>query len=267
VTHPRLSVSAVSSWHASFDDDLEMWERLGIDHVGLSLRKCEEVGLDVAARRVRAAGLRVSNVVECGWCALDDRAAWPAYRDRLGAALATFGAITVVTTGPAGSLEWDAAADAFCALVAPLDGARLAVENTSALRLDLSFVTTLRDTVDLAQLAGTRVCAEINSCWAERDLAQTLGRAGRTLAHVQLSDWRIGSLATPDRCVPGAGDIPLAAIVRRLDAAGYRGAFEVELVGPQIEREGYERAIARALIRTDALLRESLADRGDESLH
>ena len=105
--HPRLSVSAVSSWRASFDDDLAMWERLGVDCVGLSLRKCEEVGLERAAKRVRDAGLRVSNLVECGWCALDDRATWPAQRDRLRAALGTFGALTVVTTGPAGALCWD----------------------------------------------------------------------------------------------------------------------------------------------------------------
>jgi sugar phosphate isomerase/epimerase len=265
--HPRLSVSAVSSWRASFDDDLAMWERLGVDRVGLSLRKCEEVGLERAAKRVREAGLRVSNLVECGWCALDDRATWPAHRDRLRAALDTFGALTVVTTGPAGALGWDAAADAFCALVAPLDSSRLAVENTSPLRVDLSFVTTLRDTIDLAQLAGARVCVELNSCWAERDLTRTLGRAGGALAHVQLSDWRIGSLSTPDRCVPGDGDIPLAPILRQLDAARYRGAFELELVGPQIEDEGYEAAIARAVARTDDLLGESLADRGDEPLH
>ncbi len=266
--HPRLSVSAVSSWRASFDDDLAMWERLGIDHVGLSLRKCEEVGLDRAARRVREAGLRVSNIVECGWCALDDRSTWPAHRDRLRAALSTFGVVTVVTTSPAGALEWDAAADAFCALVAPLDAARLAVENTSALRVDLSFVTTLRDTIDLAQLAGTGVCVEVNSCWAERDLARTFGRLGSgEVVHVQLSDFRIGSLSTPDRSVPGDGDIPLAAILRQLDAAGYRGAFELELVGPRIEEEGYEAAIARAVARTNVLLHESLADRGDEPLH
>lgn len=79
----RLSVSAVSSWRATFDEDLALWQRLGISCVGLSLRKCEEVGLEVAARRVGDAGLRVSNLVECGWCALANRSTWAAYRDRL----------------------------------------------------------------------------------------------------------------------------------------------------------------------------------------
>jgi sugar phosphate isomerase/epimerase len=67
--------------------------------------------------------------------------------------------------------------------------------------------------------------------------------------------------------VPGDGDIPLASILRNLDAAGYGGAFELELVGPQIESEGYESAIRRAIDRSDALLRDALADGRDESLH
>ena len=265
-TGPQVVVSAVSSWRQSFDDDLAMWARLGVDHVGLSLRKCEEVGLAVAARRVADAGLRVGNVVECGWCALDDPATWDEQRSRLGAAAGVFDCPIVVTTGPAGRLSWDAAAGAFAGFVAPLRdaGASLAVENTSPLRLDLSFVTTLRDTVDLAASARVGVCVEVNSCWMERDLAGTLRHAGSRLAHVQLSDWKIGSLTTPDRCVPGDGDIPLARMLRALLDAGYTGAFELELVGPRIEAEGYEHAIGRALARTDALLGEALAGGGHE---
>ena len=55
---------------------------------------------------------------------------------------------------------------------------------------------------------------------------------------------RSGSLCTPDRRVPGDGDIPLARLLRILVDAGYAGAFELELVGPAIEDEGYESAIA-----------------------
>ena len=107
--HDRLSVSAVSSWRATFDEDLALWERLGVGQVGLSLRKCEEAGLAAAVRRVEAAGLRVSNFVECGWCRLDDSTTWPAYRDRIVAAvgaMSELGApVLVLTTGPAGTLE------------------------------------------------------------------------------------------------------------------------------------------------------------------
>jgi sugar phosphate isomerase/epimerase len=88
-----------------------------------------------------------------------------------------------------------------------------------------------------------------------------------SLTHVQLSDWKIGSLCTPDRRVPGDGDIPLARLLHAIIASGYLGAFEIEMVGPAIEDEGYERAIARAIAACDALLAEALADRGDEALH
>jgi sugar phosphate isomerase/epimerase len=262
--HPRLAVSAVSSWRASFDDDLGMWERLGVDHVGLSLRKCEEAGLERTADRVRGAGLRVSNVVECGWCMLDDPATWPEYRRRLLAAIELMrvvGApVLVLTTGPAGSLDWDAAAGALRTVLEPVRaaaadaGVRIAIENTSPMRLDLSFATTLRDTVDLAEMLDASLCLELNSCWAERAFGETVARAGSRLVHVQVSDARVGSLTTPDRLVPGDGDIPIASRIEALLDTGYRGAFEIEMVGPSIEDEGYEPAIRRAVAWLDPVL-------------
>lgn len=274
--HDRVSVSAVSSWRASLDEDLAMWERLAIDHVGLSLRKCEEAGLDVAVRRVRDAGLRVSNFVECGWCELDDAATWPIYRDRLlGAvdAMRRLGApVLVLTTGPAGPLVWDDAARALGEVLEPVIAAaraasvRVAIENTSPMRLDLSFATTLRDTVDLANELDVHLCAELNSCWAERGFDATVIDAGSRLAQVQCSDARVGSLSTPDRLVPGDGDIPLARRFGALARAGYAGAFEIEMVGPRIEEEGYEAAIGRAVARVDALLvGETGGERGREA--
>jgi sugar phosphate isomerase/epimerase len=262
--HDRLSVSAVSSWRSSFDDDLALWQRLGVRHVGLSLRKCEEVGLDVAVERVRELGLRVSNFVECGWCQLSDASTWPAYRGRLLAAVDAMRAldapILALTTGPAGPLEWEAATAALARVLAPVipaaraAGVRIAIENTSPMRLDLSFATTLRDTVDLAQQLDVEVCVELNSCWAERGFVATVARTASRLGHVQVSDASIASRTTPDRLVPGDGDIPLERRLGALLAAGYAGAFEIEMVGPRIEEEGYEPAIRRAIARTEELL-------------
>lgn len=239
-------MSAVSSWGWSFDDDLAFWVRAGITHVGLSLRKCDDVGLDRAVARVVDAGLRVSNFVECGSDPKRWRAAADVLREQGGGAL-------VLTTGPGVTLDWDASVDRLATLLPP-DRRCAAIENTGPLRVDLSFALTLRDTVDLAERLDCGVCVEINSCWAERDLAATLARAGDRIAHVQVSDWRVGSHCTPDRVVPGDGDIPLARVIGAIEAAGYRGPYEIELVGPQIEAEGYEPAIRRAIARVDELL-------------
>jgi sugar phosphate isomerase/epimerase len=71
---------------------------------------------------------------------------------------------------------------------------------------------------------------------------------------VQVSDYVIGTLRTPDRAVPGDGDIPLARIIGQLLEAGYDGVFDIELIGPRIEEEGYQHAVPRAVEQVEALL-------------
>ena len=266
--HPRLSVSAVSSWRWSFDEDLACWAEAGIDHVGLSFRKLEEVGLDVATERVHAAGLRVSNIVELGWWDLAEPATWPLQQGRLTDAVAVaseLGGCLVLTTGPALALEWDDAATRFAESLAPVrahahaHGVPITVEHTGPMRLDLSFVTTFADGVDLARQTGIDVCMEMNSCFAERGLHATIDRSADVLGHVQVSDFVVGSLCTPDRAVPGDGDVPIARIVDSLLVAGYLGAFELEMVGPRIEEEGYANAITRGVAVLDELLVRSSA--------
>ncbi len=256
-------MSAVSSWGWTLDEDLAFWTEQGIDQVGLSFRKLEESGLERATARVRDAGLRVSNVVELGWWDLADPSTWGRQQDRLRGAIAvaaTLGGCLVLTTGPAGPLEWEAAAAALDAAIDPVrtaaaaSGVPLTIEPTGPLRLDLSFVTTFRDGVDLARQLGVGVCMEVNSCFAERALAATIADAADVLAHVQVSDFVVGSLCTPDRAVPGDGDIQLGRILDAVIRIGYAGVFELELVGPRIEDEGYAAAITRGVAHLDDLL-------------
>jgi sugar phosphate isomerase/epimerase len=219
--------------------------------------------------RVRDAGLRVSNLVELGWFELTNPEGWGAQQERLLAAVSAARALhapcLVLTTGRASSLEWEGAAEAFADALAPVlfeadaAGVALALENTSAFRLDLSFVTTFADAVDLARRLGVGACMEVNSCFAERGLADSIRAGVDVLSHVQVNDFVIGSLCTPDRAVPGDGDIPLAGILAALVTAGYGGAFELEMVGPRIEEEGYAAAIRRGVTYLDELLAQVVA--------
>jgi sugar phosphate isomerase/epimerase len=261
--HPRLSVSAVSSWRYTLDEDLALWADLEVDHVGLSFRKLEDAGIDAAVERVRAAGLRVSNIVELGWWDLVQPSTWDAQRERLCRGVDAAGALggcLVLTTGPAIGLEWDDAVARFGDALAPVaeqaeaHEVPMLVEHTGALRIDLSFCTTFADGADLARAVGIGLCMEVSSCFAERALAARIAAAADVLGHVQLSDFVVGSLCTPDRAVPGDGDIPLERIVAAVVDAGFAGAFELELVGPRIEDEGYAGAIRRSVEHLDHLL-------------
>jgi len=261
--HPQISVSAVSSVRWTLDEDLDFWAEAGIDHVGLSLRKLEAAGIDPATRRVADAGLRVSNIVELGWWDLRDEATWPRQQDRLLAAIdaaAVIGGCLVLTTGPAYPMEWNDAVAALDAAITPVRALAcqrdvpLTIEPTSQLRMDLSFCSTVRDGVDLAHALGVGVCLECNSSFAERDLLPTLAGAIDVLTHVQVSDFVLGTLRTPDRAVPGDGDVALGRLLPAIQALGYAGAYELEMVGPRIEAEGYASAIERGIATLGSIL-------------
>ena len=78
----------------------------------------------------------------------------------------------------------------------------------------------------------------------------------------------VASVASVDGYVPGPapacttewidfecdGDIPLARILGQLVDAGYAGCFDLELIGPAIESEGYESAIPRSVTQLRELL-------------
>lgn len=260
--HPRVSVSAISSYRQSLADDLALWARHGIHRVGVSVAKLDAGGWDEGVRRLRAADVTVDDLIGPGPFVLDRPDRWDAARERLVRAVdtaASLGAGCVVcTTGPAGALTWEEAADALEEAMAPaIDaalarGVDLALEHTNSLRSDVGFVHTLRDAVDLARRLGTGVCMEVNACWAERGLTDTVRDAVDELRLVQVSDHGVGTLTTPDRLVPGDGDIPLPRILGDVLAAGYAGAFDLEIVGPRIDAEGYDAAVPRAV---DALSR------------
>ncbi len=262
--HPRISVSAISTSAWDLDADLAFYAGAGIDQVGVSLHKLERHGLEGGARQVAATGLRVTNLLARGPFTLAEPGGWEAQQRRtlagVDAAVVMKAECMVLTTGPAGPLSWEEAADALAAALSPVvvESERrrlpLALEHTNSLRSDVGFLHTLRDTMHVARQLGVGVCMEVNACWGERGLAEIVADGADLLRLVQVSDYLIGTLRTPDRAVPGDGDIPLARIIRLLVESGYGGVFDIELVGPRIEEEGYERAVPRAVERVEALL-------------
>jgi sugar phosphate isomerase/epimerase len=274
--HDRISVSEVSSWRWSLDEDLAFYESARIDQVGLAFRKLEATGDPLAAAaKVIDAGLRVTNLLVPGPFTLDSPDAWNEQHERMGVvmdtALALRPELVVLTTGPAGHLPWERAADALEEVLrgALVEAGReelpIAIEHTNSLRTDVGFVHTLRDAIELAWRLGTGVCLEVNACWAERNLGGTISAGIDTISLVQMSDFAIGTHCTPDRLVPGDGDIPLARIVGMLLDAGYEGMFDIEIVGPKIEDEGYESAIVRSIDRVQALIEEPDDETDDET--
>jgi sugar phosphate isomerase/epimerase len=212
------------------------------------------------------AGMRVVDLIGLGPFHLADPRRWDAQRDRLVRAVDTARAVgagaIVFTTGPFAPLTWEDAADALELALEPVlhearvAGIDFAIEHTNSLRVDVGFVHTLRDAIDLSRRLDTGVCMELNACWAERGLAATIRAGVDRIRLVQVSDFEVGTVASSQRLVPGDGDMPIARILSELVAAGYDGMFELELIGDAILAEGYDTAVPRAVTALSGGLEE-----------
>jgi sugar phosphate isomerase/epimerase len=262
--HPRISVSALCSWSNSFGDDLAMWERLGVDQVGLFSPKLDAADWDDSLAEVRRRGLDVGTMSIGHMFDLRDPGSWPETRDAVARKLdgaASVGAdCGYITSGRACPLTWDEAIVRLQDAVGPsLERARelglgLAFEANSPQRTDSAFVHTLRDAIDVAECTGLGVDVEISNHWMERQIDDTLRAGVAHFALVQVSDYKVGTHLVSAREVPGDGDIPLKRLLGVLLDAGYAESFELELVGPAIEEQGYEVAVRRGVDALTELL-------------
>lgn len=268
MAHPRLSVSALSSFRWSFDQDLALWRELGIGWAGLIANKLAE-DVEGALSRLDAAGIRISTVIGAGFD-LRQPASWDATRAALhpliDAVAAQGGWSVYITPGRTTGAPWRDVLATFAEAVAPsvaharAKGVRLAIE--PSLRTDVSFVNTIRDSIDVCERTGIMTVVDFGNCWMERDFREVVARAAPYTALVQVGDAPIGGVLGPGQPpaggrVPfGEGDLPVARMLTDVKDSGYAGPIELELPGPLGESEGYAPVICRGVEKASALLYE-----------
>ncbi len=248
--HQRLSVHSVTFLGAPLTELQSHWQFLGLRRLSLIDTQLAEPHLaDLVAQRrysvdsvyhLFTSTAELSRVIDAA-AAVDTR-------------------VVYLLTGGRGEHSWEQAAERFCAAVAPCvgqaesAGVALAIENASALYADMHIAHTLRDTVTLAEMAGLGVCIDLFHCWAEAGLAELVSQALPITQQIQLSDYVLGDRALPARAVPGDGAIPIERFLALVLACGYPHGFDLELIGPRIEREGRFAAARRACETVSGML-------------
>jgi sugar phosphate isomerase/epimerase len=263
--HPRLSVNALSSFNWSFDQDLALWRELDVHHAGLLISKMEP-DREAKVAQLRAAGIRPATLV-CGSFTLSAPEIWDRTRAALNDAVdlvaAMGGGSVYCTPGRTTGQPWAKVLEVFAEAIAPCvahagrRGVPLAIEPT--VRTDVSFVNTLRDAVDVAKLTGVGLIVDFGNCWMERDLHEVLQAAAPHISLVQICDVVIGSSGKPSpggRVHLGEGELPLRRLMQDVIDTGYSGLFDLEVLGPVIEAEGYAPALRRGVARASSLLEE-----------
>jgi sugar phosphate isomerase/epimerase len=266
----KLSLSEISTIGASFEDDVEAYAAAGFDGIGIWEFKLPEDDEENIAR-LSSAGLEVATCIPEVPSILPLRLPGmegPADpRERIDLLCASMRRLAryepesvLCLTGPGdGPDDWNLVVDGLreVAAAARVAGVRLGLEPAHpGLRESVSFVNTVRDVLDLLEVAGlpdVGLMADTYHLWQEppQELARVAGRVtGLHVADVPPEPDRA------DRALPGEGGRRAAAHLRALVDAGWDGFVDVEIFSTPSRYWGLtiEDAAARAFASVSALV-------------
>jgi sugar phosphate isomerase/epimerase len=251
---PLFSVSQYTTWHQSFEEDVELYARLGVDGIELCERK---LASDPGRRRdqlalLREAGLRVTSVQPRVHALFEDSMSPDGHdpRERLEQYRRTIDLVAetwpgedvplVTVTGKAPAFDFarahQTARELYPALAdyAGERGLRIALEPLSPVLMNTdTFICTLSGALRLIDQVGRPnfgLLVDTWHIWDELLLAERLDAVGQLIFGVHISDWPRGEpRQLGDRAVVGEGRIDLPAVLGAIDRAGYRGAYCLEI--------------------------------------
>ena len=245
----RLSLNQITVDQCSLPETVAACVELGIGSVALWRHKVAETGLAETAKLLQDSGLRVSSLCRGGMFPAVDSADSRRRADDNRRAVdeaAELGAdVLVLVCGPAPDRDLARARRQVTEGIAELlpyaqaNGVRLGVEPLHPMMISArSVVVTLaqaNDIVEAFDSPGLGVVIDAYHVWWDPELAEQLRRATGRIVGFHVSDWLQD---TPDvvygRGLMGEGMIDLPGLAAAVEAAGWTGPVEVEILNKQI---------------------------------
>jgi sugar phosphate isomerase/epimerase len=223
----------------SFAEDVALASAAGIRGLGAAAGAVDAAGVDEALRILDGEGTQVSSYMDFATI-LEDGATSSldvaAHRLDVAARLGAPGAL--VMTGPLGTIpaaDADARCAAWLARAAELGaerGVRVMLEPMHPVMRRWSFVHTVRDALALVAGTSAGVVLDLGHVWWEHGLDELIRERVDDIVSVQVTNVDAGALddVRYERAPLDRGDVPVAALVGALEAAGYRGWYENEVL-------------------------------------
>jgi sugar phosphate isomerase/epimerase len=266
----RLSVNHLTTFAWSLDDELIAYQRGGFRAVGLWRPKLSHFGEERAAELLRESGISVSSLSWAGGFTGTNR--W-SFEDSLAdartaikeAALVGAECLTIVSGPRNGHTDRHArrlAAEAVNVL-APEAAEAGVVLALQPMRPDFSrtwtFLHALDETLEAIEHSepSAKIAFDVYHLWNEPGLLARIPELAQHVAVVQLCDSPGG--AHGERRMLGDGEIPLSAIVRAFDEAGYAGYYELAAWSRPLWRRDYCELLRECRDRFDALCRRPIS--------
>ena len=281
-SRPRVSISQISTFAASFADDVDAYSAAGLDGIGIWEQKLGDGPDDDALALLDRSGLDRASAVPAVPSILplpllggpDDP------RERIDAILASLhrlapfappGVVCLTGTGlgrapdDARGIVVDGLRE--IAAEAALLGLRIALEPYQRDGGgEWTIVSTIPEALALIRDAGDPPALALQfdvwHLWNTETLFDDIATHVDRFAGVHVCDMRVPTRGWADRAAPGAGAAEVPRILRALDEAGYNGLYDVEIfsddgtLGASYEDSLWRLAPAEAA----TLLRTAFAD-------
>jgi len=256
IARSRISACTIMTPKWDIGECIDGWHRAGLSALGVPIATLEAFGMEAGVRALESSGLSLANLQIQGTFDLEDperfQARLPELLSWLDVAATLEADCVYAPPGFRGHLDWDTAADRLLAQIELLlpyihdRGLRLALEPMHPMRQDLSFVNLAADTVEVVNRVQDEAVGYVYDyyhLWWQRGAIELIERTASQIFSVQPSDHKKVTMRTLDRAVPGQGIIPIGALTAALEAGGYRGYYDLEVLSDDNDERGYDQTL------------------------
>ncbi len=244
-----LSMNQLTTYRWSLGQDLENYREAGYSGIGVWRQKLSDENEDVVVELLQASGLNVSNVSWAGgFTGSDGRSLADSIDDAASAirvaGLVNAGCLVIYSGGRNNHIFRHAGRLLRMALdellpIAEMWEVPLAIEPMHpACAQDWTFLTSLESAIELVERVDNpflKIAYDTYHFPLQIRRRQLIEALAQHLGIVFLSDRLQPASVEQERCPLGHGRLPLVEIVTMLQDAGYAGAYDVRLMGPDIE--------------------------------
>jgi sugar phosphate isomerase/epimerase len=244
----KYSISEVTTYHLSFDEDVKLYNTVGCQGIGVWGFKMERLGNQRAKELLDRFKLQATNCIPDGNSILpyalspspeDPRKRVEAFLPNLESMAKLNPTAIVVITGPQGNYSAEEAHD-LCmegftrigkvandlGITMVLEPIHKSVADEMTMIWDIPGTLKMLDELNQPSF---KILFDTWHLWDTSNILDLISKNISLIGGVHVSDWRESTRSWPDRAFPGEGKLPMMQILRTLDNAGYRGYYDVEI--------------------------------------
>jgi sugar phosphate isomerase/epimerase len=253
-TSLRIAVSQVATLRWGLAEELCHYTEHGFDAISLWRPKLSDLSICEAREFLDSAGVRVSSIQ---WPGGFTGSEGQTFRESLEDAYEAIDIaeqldcpLVVLRTGARAGHTLSHARRLIRLAIEELAPAAEAAGVTLVMKpskAEASFLTTLRDTLailDASDYPNIGLAVDLWSFSEELIALQSKSSVLERTKIVSVADQSKSISSAYERLPPGAGDLPLAGLLRLLFESGYRGEIEFDPVGQTVSSMGYEELLA-----------------------